>query len=296
MSLAIDHRLQHVQLSGSDGLLQGRQIVHAYPRQCEHAHDGDEGRATQQQHDLDTLRHHHCLQAAQRGIGNREQREYKDGGKHRYAEQSLKDLGGRKQADADVDEQRAEDANHCQESTRRGTIAALHEFRQRGHAGVDIERSKHQRQQDEDEARHPLEVADDQTVSCTTGRVANQVDGRNVRGEHGRTDGEPAERFVGQEVLLGGRIPAIANFDAEGGDANQVNSDDDGVDRSDGHALGLDLHFQSRGLVCGKVQGFHRILESKDVVDQRAYVDASSGHQADRFIETCHRSASIRGS
>ncbi len=193
MSLAIDHRLQHVQLSGGDGLSQGLQIMHAYSRQGEHSHDGDECGAAQQQHDLDTLRHHHCLETTQGGIGNREEREYKDGGKHRYAEQSLKDLCGREQADADVDEKGAEDANHCQESTRRRAITALHEFRQRGYPGVDVERGKHQRQQDEDEARHPLEVADDQTVSCTTRRVADQVDGRNVRCEHGRTDGEPAE-------------------------------------------------------------------------------------------------------
>ena len=61
MSLAIDHRLQHVQLSGGHGMPQGFQIVYTYFRQCEHPHDGDEGRTTQQQHYLDALCHHHCF-------------------------------------------------------------------------------------------------------------------------------------------------------------------------------------------------------------------------------------------
>src|SRR6202041_4028183 len=100
----------------------------------------------------------------------------------------------------------------------------------RGHARVDIEGGKHQRQQDEDEARHPFEVADDQTVSRATGRIADEMNGGNIRGEHRRTDGEPTERFIGQEILLGRSVPPVSDLDPEGGDANQVYSDDDRID------------------------------------------------------------------
>src|SRR5579863_1426072 len=63
-----------------------------------------------------------------------------------------------------------------------------------------------------------------------------------------------------------------------------------------GMQLGLDLHFQGQGFVRGKMQGFYRILEGKDVVDERVYVNAAGCYQADCFIKrvtVAHRSAEV---
>src|SRR5258708_2709883 len=60
--------------------------------------------------------------------------------------------------------------------------------------------------------------------------------------------------------------------------------------------LGLNLHFQGQGFFRGKMQSFYRILERKDVVDQRVYVDAAGCYQADCFINrvtVAHRSAEV---
>ena len=83
------------------------------PRQGAQAHDGDERGAAQQQNHLDTLRHHHCFQSAQRCIGDGKQRQNNDGGKHRYAEQRLEDFCRGKEADSDVNEQRTQDPDDC---------------------------------------------------------------------------------------------------------------------------------------------------------------------------------------
>ena len=107
MPLGVDDGLQHVQLSGCDGMLEGCYIVHAHAWQGAYAEDGHQDCPAQQQHDLDIFRHHHGLEAAESRVGDGEQRQYEDGGKHRHAEQTLEDLGSGEEADADVYQQRA---------------------------------------------------------------------------------------------------------------------------------------------------------------------------------------------
>jgi hypothetical protein len=180
MPLAVDDRLQHVHLPGSDRLIKGRQIMDADPRQRLDAQNGDQRGSSQQQHYLDIFRHHYCFQATKGGIGHSEQRKNNDGGKHGHAQQGDKHLGRGKQADADVDEERPGDTDHSQKSASLRTITPLHKLGQRGYTRVDVEGREHQSQQDQDEAGHPFEVAHHQAVARTPGSVTHQVNGGDV--------------------------------------------------------------------------------------------------------------------
>ena len=230
MSLGVDDGLQHVQLSGRHGLLERRHVMHPDSRQRAQSQHRHERRPAQQQTDLDVLRHHHRLQSAQRRVGDGEQREHDDRRDHRDAEKTLKHFRRGKQADADVDQQRPRQTNEREEGPRRRAIAPLHELRQRAHSRVDVERRKQQRQQDQGEAGHPLEVADDHPVLGAARREADEVNRGDVRREHRRADGEPTQRFVGQEIVVGRGVTAETNPDAERGDPDQVNRDDNDVE------------------------------------------------------------------
>ena len=191
--------------------------------QPQHRH---QNRAAEQQHHLDIFSHHHRLQSAQQRVGDREQREHNDRGIHRHAEKTLEHLGRRKQADADMDEQRAEQADDRHEGPCRGTVTPLHELRQRLDPGIDVEGRKDQRQQNQSETRHPLEVADDNALLGPARREADEMNGRNVRGENRRAHREPTQRMAREKILLRAGVAAVANPDAKRSDADQVEGDD----------------------------------------------------------------------
>ena len=121
---------------------------------------------------------------------------------------------------------------------RRRAVATLHELRQRPDAGADVERRKDQREQDQREAGHPLEIPDDHAVSRATGREPDQVDRRDVRREDGCAHREPAERLAGEEILVRRRVAAVADANAEGSDADQVDGDDGQVEWRRAHEGG----------------------------------------------------------
>jgi hypothetical protein len=136
-----------------------------------------ERRASDQQHDLNVLGHHHRLQAAKRRVREGEHGQHDDRREHGDAEKALKDLGGREQADADVNQQRAHEPDEGEKRARLRAIASLHELRERPDAGADVERRKNQGEQREREAGHPLEVADHQAILRAAGREPHEMDG-----------------------------------------------------------------------------------------------------------------------
>ena len=158
-------------------------------------------------------------------------------------------------------------------------------------ARVDVERREDQRQQDQGETRHPLEVADHHAVLGAAGRQADEVDRGDVRGEHRRADGEPAQRFVGQEVLVRRGVAAEANPDAKGGDADQVDGDDDEIE---GRRCSWEVWWFQVRSICTLT---HAVLahaapcacvlpaQRKHPADQRLEVHPPGGHQADGFVE-----------
>ena len=230
--------MQHVQLTRRHRRFERRQVMHPHRRQRPQAEHGHQRRAAEQQTHLDVFGHHDRLQPAQRRVGHREQRQHNDGVDHRHAEEAFKDFRRGEEADADVDQQRAEQANERQEGPGRRTVAAFHELGQRAHSRIDVEGGEEERQQDEGEAGHPLEIADHHALLGAARRQPHQMDGGDVGSEHRRPDGEPAQRFVGQEVLIGGGVPPEANPDAKGGNAEQIGGDDDDVNGGGGHGAG----------------------------------------------------------
>ena len=236
--IGVEDRLQHVHLAGKGRRLEPGEIMHAHARQRAQSEHRDQRRASEQQADLHVFGHHDRLESAQDRVDHREEREHEDGPDHRHAQEALEDLRRREQADADVDQKRPQQADDRQERPGRRAIPPFHELRQRLHRRVDVERREDQRQQDEREARHPLEVADDHPVLRAARGEADQMDRRDVRGEHRRADGEPIQRMAGEKVLLAAGVLAVADPDAESGDADEVDSDDEDVDGRNGHKAG----------------------------------------------------------
>ena len=117
------------------------------------------------------------------------------------AQNAAEHQGRREQRHADVDHQGREDRDHRQPVAAVAVVAAFEEVGQRRHPRPQVERGEKQRQQDQHEAGHPLEIAEDQAVLVGRLGEAHQVDGRDVGGEHGQADDRPAEGIAGQEVV-----------------------------------------------------------------------------------------------
>ena len=102
--------------------------------------------------------------------------------------------------------------------------AAFEEIGQRRHPRAQVQRGEEQRQQDQRESGHPLEVAEDHAVLVGRLGEAHQVDGGDVGGEHGQADDRPAERVAGQEVVaaLAAAAALHAGPAAQPHDADQV--------------------------------------------------------------------------
>ena len=86
-------------------------VVHADTGQRAQTEDRHQCGAAEQQAHLHVLGHHDGLQPAERRVGHREEREHDDRRDHRHAEEALEDLGRGEEADADMDQQRADESD-----------------------------------------------------------------------------------------------------------------------------------------------------------------------------------------
>ena len=79
--------------------------------------------------------------------------------------------------------------------------AAFQKVRQRGDPRTQIERREKQREQNEREAGHPLEVAEHQAELVGRFREADEMDGGYVRREHRQTDDRPRQGIACQKIM-----------------------------------------------------------------------------------------------
>ena len=110
--------------------------------------------------------------------------------------------GCRVERHADVDHDGREDRDDRQPVAAVAVVAPFEKIRQRGNPRTQVQRREEQRQQDEREAGHPFEVAEDHAVLVGRLGEAHQVHRRDVGGEHRQPDHRPAERVAGQEVVV----------------------------------------------------------------------------------------------
>ena len=75
---------------------------------------------------LDVFRYHHCLEAAQRGVGNREDGNDQNCHIHIHAEKALEHPRCGEHADADVYQEGAQQADDGEECARLGAVTLLH--------------------------------------------------------------------------------------------------------------------------------------------------------------------------
>ena len=109
--------------------------------------------------------------------------------------------GCRIERNADVEHDGREDRDQRQPVAALAIESPLEEVGQGRHARPEVQRSEKQRQQNERERGHPLEVAEDHPVLVGRLGKAHQMDRRDIGREHGQTDHGPRERVARQKVV-----------------------------------------------------------------------------------------------
>ena len=107
-------------------------------------------------------------------------------------------------------------------------VAFFEEIGERGHLRADVERHEEERQEDQREAGHPLEIAHQQPAVVAGLGQAHQVQAGDVGGEQSHADRRPAQRMGRQEIAIRLALlpPLQSGIAADGHDSQQVGGDD----------------------------------------------------------------------
>ena len=207
------------------------------------AHRGDADGADEQEDRLDALGPHDGQQAAHHRVDPRQPRQDDDEEQHRVqaedgrarldAQHATEYQRRRVERHADVDHHGREDRDDRQPIAAVAIEAALEEIGQRGHPRAQVERREEERQQDQREPGHPLEVAVHHPVLVGRLRETDQVHRRDVGGEHRQADHRPAERVAGEEIVASLATPHAEppGHTAQSHDGRQVHQNDRQVQR-----------------------------------------------------------------
>ena len=205
------------------------------------AHDRHHHRADEQQNGLHAFRPHHREQAADHRVNAREHAEHDDEQHKRVhahdrcagreAENAAQHPRRRVKRHAHVNHDGREQRDDGEHIATAAIEAAFEKVRQRGDLRAQVERREKQRQQNQREARHPLEVAEDEAVFVSRFGQADEMHGGDVRREHRKANHRPRERVAGEEIvsaLTAGRAfaPPKSRRHAKADDRQQVDDDD----------------------------------------------------------------------
>ena len=228
--------------------------VDPHPGQPAHGDGGDDDGAGQQNDGLEGLRDHDRPQAADGRVDHRDDRDRGDGRQRRNAEELLEHGGAGVQADADVDEHRRHDEHEGKRGPGGGAVAPLHELGQRLDAAAEVDGHEDEAEQDDREARHPLEVPHGHADAESALREPDQVDRGDVRSKESGAHHGPLQIAAREEVRLAGMPVDLADGpQADEQDAQQVDDDDEEIDGRDGHWAGLQ-YTSAFGPACGLLQ------------------------------------------
>src|SRR5437868_9199281 len=139
----------------------------------------------------------------------------------------------REERHADFRENVADDGHPGEVGARLRVVSALEEFRHRVHGAAQVERHEQPAEQEQDEARQPLEVAHRQTARRAGARKTDQMLATNVRSEQACAYREPThisarQKEVGADVLL-----ALGGPPGDRRQYEEVGGDDDDVDETE---------------------------------------------------------------
>ena len=206
---------------------------------CERV-EGDEGgeeSAHDKQHDLDHIRPGHRGQAAVQRIG---------GGQDAEEEDARHEVGAIADAHDGVDRLRAEvehrgqvhedeqrDPEHGQNGFQGAVETLLDELRDGVQALLDEDRKQELGHEDEREGRHPFVRSDGQADGEARTRHADELLGRDVRGDERGADSPPGQCLTGEEIVVG--VGLMTFFGAgdpqsQSDDGQDVKGENDDVD------------------------------------------------------------------
>src|SRR3954465_4689100 len=106
-----------------------------------------------------------------------------------------------KERDTDLRQDIADDRHPGEVRARRGVVAPLQEFRHGVHAAAQIERYEQPAEQEEDEAREPLEVTSRESARSSGSRQTNQMLAADVGREEARSYRKPTHISARQKEV-----------------------------------------------------------------------------------------------
>ena len=208
---------------------------------------GDDKGTEQKDDGLDRLGDGHSGESADYGVDAGEGAHQEDAGPFFDAENVVQDQPAGGEREGDVEDDRSDDRDDCEQVAAFAAVAFFEEIREGGDLGFQIERGEEETEQDQGEGGHPLEIAVEQASVVARLGEADEVDAGDVGGEERKADDGPFQGVSCHEIVTSnGLALLLALFlsvnpspTAEADDSSKINNDDSPVENADLHGIGF---------------------------------------------------------